>query len=74
MGFEIYLSFLRYESLQILKEYSKDIGTELNDRIIKAVDADVFKKVEEAERPRSGFKVVLHGDLWYSNFMFRYVN
>ena len=54
-----------------MKEYSKDIGTELNDRIIKAVDDDIFKKVEEAEAPRSGFKVVLHGDLWYSNFMFR---
>ena len=36
-----------------------------------SLDADIFKKVEEAEAPRSGFKVVLHGDLWYSNFMFR---
>ena len=71
MSFKIYPLYLRYDSLQILKEYSKDIGTELNDRIIKAVDDDIFKKVEEAESPRSGFKVILHGDLWYSNFMFR---
>jgi len=55
---------------KILKEYSNEFGAELNDRMTKFVDNDMSKFFDEAQLPRSDFKVILHGDLWYSNFMF----
>jgi len=55
---------------KIVQEYSTEIGSDLNDRVIKLFDEDVFKRVGEAQSPRSDFQVILHGDLWYSNFMF----
>ena len=54
-----------------MKEYSKDIGSDLNDRLIKFLETDGFDRVDDAQKPRSDFQVILHGDLWYSNFMFR---
>jgi len=54
---------------KILQEYSKDIGPDLNVRLIK-LQTDAWKRMEEAQTPRSDFQVILHGDLWYSNFMF----
>ena len=57
--------------MQILQEYSKEFGAELNDRMTKFVDNDMSKFFDEAQLPRSDFKVIVHGDLWYSNFMFR---
>jgi len=55
---------------KILQKYSKEFGADLNDRMTKFVDNDMSTLFEEAQLPRSEFKVILHGDLWYSNFMF----
>ena len=68
----IYLHQYCFSLHQIVQEYSTEIGSDLNDRVIKLFDEDVFKRVGEAQSPRSDFQVILHGDLWYSNFMFRY--
>ena len=65
------LIFIKRFYLKILKEYSKEFGSDLNDRMAAFVDNGLETFFEDAQLPRSDFKVIIHGDLWYSNFMFR---
>merc|ERR1712241_702347 len=63
-------SFLKNAG-KVLMEYSKEIGADLNEGFIKFFDTgDAWKRLDNAQSPRSQFQVILHGDLWYSNFMF----